>query len=68
MPYSRLNYLQEQAGPGSALAQKHKVHVQHTGVESMPEGYEDRLIELFAGRFENLRLLVPDPYDLVLPN
>jgi len=32
----------------------------------MPESYEDRLIELFAGRFKDIRLLVPAPYDLVL--
>jgi len=65
-PFNCLNELQKMAGPGSALAQKHKVYVQHTGVESMPESYEDRLIELFAGRFKNIRLFVPDPYDLVL--
>src|SRR5499433_130209 len=58
--------LQTMAGPGSALAQRRKVHVQHTGVESIPESYEDRLIELFAGRFKNIRLFVPDPYDLIL--
>jgi hypothetical protein len=54
------------AGPGSALAKKHKVHVQHTGVESMPENYEERLIELCAGCFKDIRLFVPDAYDLVL--
>ena len=54
------------AGPGSALAQKYKVYVQHTGVESMPENYEERLIELCAGCFKNIRLFVPDAYDLVL--
>lgn len=65
-PFDCLNDLQTMAGPGSALAQRHKVHVQHTGVESIPESYEDRLIELFAGRFKNIRLFVPDPYDLIL--
>ena len=65
-PFDCLNDLQTKAGPGSALAQRHKVHVQHTGVESIPESYEDRLIELFAGRFKNIRLFVPDPYDLIL--
>jgi len=66
VPYSRINYLQSMAGPGSALAQKHKVHVQHTGVESIPENYEQRLVELFPGRFRNVRLFVPEAYDLVL--
>jgi len=66
VPYHRLNDLQRMAGPGSALARKHKVHVQHTGVESMPESYEERLTEMFPGRFKNIRLFVPDAYDLAL--
>jgi len=66
VPYNRLNDLQRLAGPGSALARKHKVHTQHTGVESMPENYEARLTELYAGRFKKIRLFIPDAYDLVL--
>jgi uncharacterized nucleotidyltransferase DUF6036 len=66
VPYSRMKDLQSMAGPGSALAKKFKVHVQHTGVESIPENYEERLIERFAGRFKKIRLFVPDPYDLAL--
>lgn len=66
VPYNRLNDLQRLAGPGSALARKHKVHVQHTGIESMPENYDERLTELYAGRSQNIRLFVPDAYDLVL--
>jgi hypothetical protein len=64
-PYNRINDLQEIAGRGSALAQKHKVHLQYTGV-SMPENYDERLTELFPSHFKNLRLFIPDPYDLVL--
>lgn len=66
VPYSRINDLQRMAGPGSPLARKYKVHLQYTGVESMPENYEERLTELFPGHFKNLRLFIPDPYDLVL--
>jgi len=66
VPYNRINDLQRMAGPGSALARKHKVHLQYTAVESMPENYDERLTELFPGHFKNLRLFVPDPYDLVL--
>jgi len=58
-PFDCLNDLQTKAGPGSALARRHKVHVQHTGVESIPESYEDRLIELFAGRFKKYPSLCP---------
>lgn len=32
----------------------------------MPEDYESRLKEMFPRRFKKLRLLAPDPYDLVL--
>jgi len=32
----------------------------------MPENYDERLTELFPVHFKNLRLFVPDPYDLVL--
>jgi hypothetical protein len=66
VPYNRINDLQRMAGPGSALARKYKVHVQHTGVESMPENYDERLTERCAASFKNIRLFVPDAYDLVL--
>jgi hypothetical protein len=66
VPYNRINDLQQIAGPRSDLARKYKVHVQHTGVESIPENYANRLTELHAGRFKKIRLFVPDPYDLVL--
>jgi hypothetical protein len=61
IPQNRIGDLQQLAGPGSALARKHKVHLQHTGVESMPESYGERLSELFSGHFKNLRLFIPDP-------
>jgi hypothetical protein len=66
IPYNRINDLQRIAGGGSALAIKHKVHVQHTAVDSMPDDYGKRLTERFPRRFKNLRLCIPDPYDLVL--
>jgi hypothetical protein len=65
-PYDRINDLQRLAGPASALAKQHGVHLQYTAVDSLPENYEDRLTEIFRGHFENLRLFIPDPYDLVL--
>jgi hypothetical protein len=66
IPYNRINDLQRMAGPGSALARKHKVYVQHPGVEAIPEDYDKRLTELYPGRFKNIRLCIPDAYDLVL--
>ena len=66
VPYNRILEFERLAGAGSALAQKHKVHVQRPGVESMPEDYEERVREVFVGRFRNLRLYIPDAYDLAL--
>ena len=54
------------AGRGSALAKKHRGYLQYVAVNIMPEDYETRLTELFPGRFKNLRIYVPDPYDLIL--
>jgi hypothetical protein len=58
--------LQEIAGIESPLAEKHRVHVQHVGVASLPESYAERLTELFPRRFERLRLLALDAHDLAL--
>jgi len=66
IPYNRINDLQQLAGPESALAQKHKVYLQHPGVDAMPENYDERLTELGPGRFKKIRLFIPDAYDLVL--
>jgi uncharacterized nucleotidyltransferase DUF6036 len=66
VPANRMRDLQEMAGEGSSLARKHKVHVHHAGVATLPENYEERMKELLPGQFKNIRLLVLDPYDLVL--
>jgi hypothetical protein len=58
--------LQEIAGIGSRLSKKHKLYLQYVGIVTLPEDYEARLAEIFPGRFRNLKILVPDPYDLVL--
>lgn len=66
VPCNRLPDLERIAGEGSALARKHKVHVHHAAVASIPESYDERMTELFPGRFKNIRLFVLDPYDIVL--
>ena len=66
IPFNRVPDLQEIAGEGSPLGRKHRVHVQHAGVATVPENYQERMRELFKGHFENMRLFVLDPYDLVL--
>jgi hypothetical protein len=66
IPARRINDLQALAGPDSALAKKHKLYLQYFSSHSMPEEYETRTVEMFPGRFENLRLYAPEPYDLIL--
>ncbi|MEJ2008063.1 MAG: DUF6036 family nucleotidyltransferase [Acidobacteriota bacterium] len=66
LPYERVNDVQAAAGPGSALARKYKIYIQHVAVNSLAEDYDERLMEMFPGRFRKLRLRAPDPYDLIL--
>jgi hypothetical protein len=65
-PADRGDELERLAGQGSRLAHKYKVYVHRAAVASLPINYEDRLTKLFAGQFRNIRLLILDPYDLVL--
>jgi hypothetical protein len=66
IPRYRIEELEKLAGRGSKLEAKYKVHLQHVTVATLPENYEDRLKEMFPGRFKKLRIFAPDPYDLVL--
>ena len=66
IPHDAMATLQEIAGTDSALAKKHRVHVQHVGVASLPESYSQRLTERFPGQFRRLRLFALDPHDLAL--
>ena len=51
---------------GSSLHKKYGIYLQVVGVVTIPEEYESRLIEMFPGSFEHLRLLGLDAYDLAL--
>jgi hypothetical protein len=53
------------AGLGSPLSKKHKLYFQRVGVADYPEEYESRLMPLEIG-LQKLKLLVFEPYDLVL--
>ncbi len=65
-PRSEIESLMSLAGQGSDLHRKHKVYLQLVGVATVPESYEERLIEIFPGGFKRLRLLALDSYDLAL--
>ena len=52
-------------GLGSPLSRKYKVYIQRVGVAECPYEYEERLMSLELG-LQKLKLLVFEPYDLVL--
>ncbi|MBK6750002.1 MAG: hypothetical protein KA831_03235 [Pyrinomonadaceae bacterium] len=58
--------LLEHAGQGSPLHKQHKVYLDPVGVATPPEDYTDRLTEVFAGQYKNLKLYALDPYDIAL--
>jgi uncharacterized nucleotidyltransferase DUF6036 len=66
VPHDAMATVQAIAGIESPLARKHRVHVQHVAVASLPESYAERLIEIVPGKFQRLRLLALDPHDLAL--
>ncbi len=58
--------LLEMAGEGSPMHKNHRVYLDSARIAPLPENYEERLGEIAAGTFKNLRLLALDPYDLAL--
>jgi uncharacterized nucleotidyltransferase DUF6036 len=58
--------LLELGAHGGSLHKKYKVYLNYAGVAKVPEDYEDRLREMFAGEFQHLRICALDPYDLAL--
>lgn len=56
--------VEEYAGHGTALHRKYGLWVQRVTVTDLPDSYDERLHEILA--LSKLRLLSPDPYDLIL--
>ncbi len=54
------------AGEGSKISQRYGLYLDRVGITTLPENYEDRLSEVFAGSFEHLQIFVLDPYDVAL--
>ncbi len=52
------------ADRNSALHRKHGVYLQHVGIVTCPDSYEDRLRPIDAGGLKHLLLFGLDPYDL----
>ena len=66
VPLDETANLESLAGKGSALHAKHGVYVQHVGIVTVPDGYEDRLAPIFPSTYRSLRLFGLDAYDLAL--
>jgi hypothetical protein len=66
IPNTTTKTLIKTAGEGSPLHKKYGVYLDRVGIATLPENYEDRTSEIFAGSFQNLKLFALDPYDIAL--
>jgi len=67
VPSSGLKVVLGLAGRGTAVARKHRLHIDAgSRVATLPENYAERLEDLFPGAMRHLRLRIPDAYDLAL--
>lgn len=65
-PVDARSDLLQQGRQGSKLHAKHRVYLDFVTVASYPEDYDNRLTEMYAGVYKNLRLFALDAYDLAL--
>lgn len=61
-----LRTLQDIGGKGSELARRHQVFLDIVTVATVPEDYEQRLVDIPFGEFKHLRLRAFERHDLVL--
>lgn len=66
VPRGEVERLIDLAGRDSALHRKHGLYLDLVTVATVPEDYEERLVEIAAGAFKRIRLFALDPYDLAL--
>lgn len=66
VPNTQTRKLLEIAGEGSGLHKKYGVYLDRVGIATLTENYEERLTDIFAEKFQHLRLLAVDPYDIAL--
>jgi hypothetical protein len=58
--------VQRIAGKGSPLANKHRVYIDIVTAADVADAYEERLIDVYVGEFQNLRIRVFERHDLAL--
>jgi Nucleotidyltransferase of unknown function (DUF6036) len=65
--FALITPLLQLGGPESALAKEHGVHIDAKArVATIPCNYAERLTEMYPGALSGIRLLAPEPHDLVL--
>src|ERR1700722_2634454 len=58
---SEIQDLAEKSGP---LHSKYKIYLHSATIAAVPEDYDERLTEMYAGAFPHLHIFALDPYDL----
>jgi hypothetical protein len=66
VPREQGTELLEKAREGSKLHKRYGVYLQHVGIASLPSDYEDRLVEMYPGRYNHLRFFALEAHDLAL--
>jgi hypothetical protein len=65
-PLSAALIFDQVAMQGGELHRKYGIYLDQVTVAQAPYEYQNRLIEMFPGAFQHLRLMALDPYDLAL--
>jgi hypothetical protein len=66
VPDPRSQLVTRIGGRDSELHKRYRVYLDHVVVAQTPDGYEDRLIPLFPGRWTNLKLFALEAHDIAL--
>jgi Nucleotidyltransferase of unknown function (DUF6036) len=65
-PGDIIEHLLELASKGSELHRRYGIYLDFVTIATVPEDYDQRLMEILPGTFERLRLFALDPYDITL--
>ena len=65
-PSDAAQTLMQLGAQGGPLHKKYRIYLDRVAVAAIPESYEERLVEMFPGAYENLHIMALDPYDVAL--
>lgn len=66
VPKNEADVLLNSGQKESVLHRQYKIYLDAVTIATPPEDYDQRLTEIFAGSFKNIRLFSLDPYDIAL--